>query len=63
MMSNWSGETLYIGFTSNLGKRIYEHREGLGGGFTTKYNLKKLVYYEAGEDRDTMLAREKQIKR
>jgi putative endonuclease len=55
--------TLYVGVTSHLARRIYEHREGLYVGFSKKYRLKHLVYYEIY---DTMLAaiqREKQIKK
>ncbi len=63
IITNWSNTTVYTGFTADLKKRIYEHREGLGSGFAHKYNLNKLVYYEVGGDYDGMLAREKQIKK
>ena len=46
IMTNFSNSTLYIGVTNNLVRRIYEHREKLIDGFTKKYNLNKLVYYE-----------------
>jgi putative endonuclease len=60
--ANKYNSVLYIGFTSDLGKRIYEHKEKIADGFTKKYNVDKLVYYEAIEDRDSALAREKEIK-
>ncbi len=63
IITNWSNTTLYIGFTSDLKKRMYQHREALVGGFARKYNLNKLVYYESGEGYDGVLAREKQIKK
>jgi len=62
-MANWSNTTLYIGFTSDLVRRVYEHREGLGSGFSKKYATTKLVYYESGGGRDGVLAREKELKK
>ena len=62
IMTNKVNSTLYTGVTSNLKRRIYEHREGIGGGFTKKYAIKKLVYYEITNDVHSALAREKQIK-
>ena len=54
--------TLYTGMTNNLERRIYEHKNKLIDGFTKKYNVDRLVYYEVfGEVRDA-IAREKQIK-
>jgi putative endonuclease len=55
--------TLYIGVTSNLLKRIYEHREGLLKGFTKKYRIHKLVYYEVFGDVLEAILREKQMKK
>jgi len=55
--------TLYIGVTSNLIKRIYEHKNNLIEGFTKKYNIHNLIYYEITEDVDSAIAREKQLKR
>ena len=48
--------------TSNLKKRVYEHKEKLGAGFTKKYNITKLVYYEIFDDPVNAITREKQIK-
>lgn len=60
-MSN-KGKTLYIGVTNNLQRRVYEHKKKLIEGFTKKYNLTKLVYYEQTNDIRAALAREKQLK-
>lgn len=54
--------TLYIGVTSDLVKRIWEHREKLVEGFTKRYGLNRLVYYEIHERIDEAIYREKQIK-
>lgn len=61
IMTNHSG-TLYTDITNNLEQRVYEHKHNLIPGFASKYNITKLVYYEEGNDEDTALAREKQIK-
>jgi len=61
IMTN-KAKTLYVGVTSNLRRRIEEHRNGLIKGFTSRYNVKQLVYSEEyGRPRDAIL-REKQIK-
>ena len=62
LMTNKHDTVIYAGVTSNLMKRVYEHREGLVDGFTKKYNIKKLVYYEIADDIEGAIAREKQIK-
>jgi putative endonuclease len=62
IMTNKYNTVLYTGVTSDLRRRVYEHKEGLGSGFTGKYNVKKLVYYEITEDVHAAIAREKQIK-
>lgn len=54
--------TLYIGVTSNLVKRVYEHRESVVKGFTKKYHVIHLVYFESCDDPNTAIAREKQLK-
>jgi len=53
---------LYTGITNNLKRRIYEHKEKLVAGFTNKYNITKLVYYEVFDDPENAISREKQIK-
>jgi putative endonuclease len=55
-------DTLYTGVTNNLERRVYEHKHGLVEGFTEKYNLTTLVYYETTDDVRSAIAREKQIK-
>jgi putative endonuclease len=55
-------KTLYIGVTNNLERRIYEHKQKLIPGFTQKYNLNRLVYYEETLRVEDAIAREKQLK-
>ena len=55
--------TLYVGVTSNLTKRVYEHKNDMVEGFTKKYGVHHLVYYEIAKDAETALTREKQIKK
>jgi putative endonuclease len=62
IMTNKNNAVLYTGITSDLKRRIYEHREKLAEGFTKKYNLTKLVYYEVFQDSLNPIQREKQIK-
>jgi putative endonuclease len=54
--------TLYIGVTSNLVRRIWQHREGVIDGFTKKYGVKRLVWYEVHSDIVSAITREKQLK-
>jgi len=61
-MTNQKNGTLYVGVTSDLLKRVYEHKNNLFVGFTQKYGLKSLVYYEIFDEITTAIAREKQIK-
>jgi putative endonuclease len=61
IMTNHS-RTLYIGVTSSIAHRTWEHKEKLIEGFTKKYNIEKLVHYEFFEDMPTAIAREKQLK-
>ena len=62
ILSNWNDSVLYIGITSNLPRRLYEHRNHLADGFTKKYNVHKLVYFEDTNDVHAAIAREKQLK-
>jgi putative endonuclease len=55
--------TLYIGVTSKLAKRVYEHKNDLVDGFTKKYNVHNLAWYEIHGDIETAITREKQIKK
>ena len=55
--------TLYIGVTSDLVKRIWQHREGLAEGFTKRYGIKDLVWYEVHSEITEAIRREKQIKK
>ena len=61
-MTNKWNSVLYTGVTSNLKKRVYEHKEKLIDGFTKKYNVDKLVYYEVFDRPEDAIRREKQIK-
>jgi putative endonuclease len=61
-MSNRNNTVLYIGVTSNLIKRVYQHKVKTFRGFTSKYNCDKLVYYEAYDRIEDAIAREKQLK-
>jgi putative endonuclease len=61
-MSNRPGGTLYVGVTSDLIRRCYEHRNGLIDGFTKQYGLQLLVYFEAFDNIRTAIQREKTIK-
>jgi putative endonuclease len=61
IMTNRS-KTLYTGVTNDLMRRVYEHKNKMVDGFTKKYNITKLVYYEETDDVQAAIAREKQIK-
>ena len=61
IMSSHRG-TLYTGVTNDLMRRVYEHRHKLVDGFTSRYNVSKLVYYETTKEVESAIAREKQIK-
>ena len=62
IMTNKHNSTLYTGVTNNLKRRVFEHKEHLIKGFTDRYNLEKLVYFEVTSDINTAILREKQIK-
>ena len=63
ILSNWDDSVLYIGVTANLPRRLYEHRNGLVDGFTKRYNIHKLVYYEQTNDIYSGISREKPLKK
>ena len=63
IMTNYSETSLYIGVTSNLQRRIWEHKNKTVDGFTKKYNVDRLVYYELTDSIETAINREKQLKR
>ena len=62
IMSNRRDGTLYTGVTGNLSRRIWEHRNGVTDGFSKRYGLKRLVYYETYDDIRSALQREKNLK-
>ena len=63
ILANKRNGTLYIGVTSNLVKRVYEHKNNIIDGFTKKYSIHKLVYYEITDDIESAIRREKQLKK
>ena len=62
IVANRRNGTLYTGVTSDLGRRVYQHREALVPGFTSRYGCKRLVYFEIHDDMTAAIVREKQIK-
>ena len=62
ILTNKSNTTLYVGVTNDLVRRVFEHKSKLVEGFTKKYNLNKLVYFEQTTDVISALEREKQLK-
>ena len=62
IITNQYNTVLYTGVTNDLIRRVYEHKEKLIAGFTKKYNVNKLVYYEIFTDINSAITREKQIK-
>ena len=62
ILANFSA-TLYIGVTNNLERRFFEHKFKVNSGFTEKYNISKLVYFEEYKDINEAIAREKQLKK
>ena len=62
IITNWNNKVIYVGVTRDLPRRLHEHREKLVDGFTKKYNLTKLVYFEETPDIQAAITREKQIK-
>ena len=61
-MMNHTNTVIYTGITSDLVKRVFEHKNKMTKGFTSKYNVSKLVYFEIFDDPQSAIAREKQIK-
>ena len=61
IITNKSG-TLYVGLTNNIRRRIHQHKSKLVDGFTMKYNIDRLLYYETFSDVNSAIAREKMIK-
>jgi len=62
IMTNKRNTVLYTGITNDLKRRVYEHKEKLVEGFTKRYKIGKLVYYEVFQDPENAISREKQIK-
>jgi len=62
ILTNWNNKVMYVGVTNNLERRIYEHKHKLADGFTKKYNVDKLVYFDTTSDINVAIQREKQIK-
>ena len=62
MMSNTTDTVLYVGVTNNLKRRVYEHKSKLIDGFTKKYNVIKLLYFDSTNDVMSAISREKEIK-
>ncbi len=62
IMTSKINSTLYTGVTNDLKRRVFEHKNKLLEGFTKKYNIDKLLFYEAYDDINNAIAREKQIK-
>ncbi|MDY6903397.1 MAG: GIY-YIG nuclease family protein [Thermodesulfobacteriota bacterium] len=62
MMASQKNGTLYVGVTSNLVKRVWEHQNGVAEGFTWRYDVHRLVWYEVHSTMMSAIAREKQLK-
>ena len=63
LMTNWNNKVMYLGVTNDLERRVYEHKNKLIKGFTDKYNVNKLVYFEDTSDVAAAITREKEIKK
>ena len=63
LLTNWNHTVIYVGVTNDLQRRIYEHKQKIIKGFTQKYNITQLVYFEETSDVHAAIAREKEIKK
>ena len=63
LLTNWNNKVIYVGMTNDLQRRIYEHKNKSVRGFTSRYNVNKLVYFEHTTDVLQAIAREKEIKK
>ena len=63
IISNWNNKVIYVGITNDLRRRVYEHKNKLIEGFSKKYNLNKLVYFEQTNSVRSAIEREKEIKK
>ena len=63
LLTNWNNNVMYVGMTNNLERRMYEHKKKLLKGFTQKYNINKLVYFEETQEVNAAIMREKEIKK
>jgi putative endonuclease len=63
ILTNQNNKVMYVGMTNNLQRRLFEHKNKLNAGFTKKYNVDKLVYFEESSSVDVALNREKEIKK
>ncbi len=62
ILTNWNNKVMYVGVTNDLERRLYEHKNHLVDGFTKKYNVNKLVYFDYTTDIYSAITKEKQIK-
>lgn len=62
-MTNWNDKVMYIGVTNDLKRRVYEHKNKMIQGFTQRYNINKLVYFEITANIESAILREKEIKK
>ena len=62
ILTNWNNKVIYTGVTNNLERRLYEHKNGVADGFTKKYNVHKLVWFDYTTDVCSAIEKEKQIK-
>lgn len=62
ILTNWNNRVIYVGVTNDLRRRLYEHKNEVADGFTKRYHIHKLVYFEETSDVYSAIAREKQIK-